>query len=275
MLPKQYSIWLDGLLIGKAPVAYLRIDVGLHELQLGSNGKKSKRFRFRVRPGYHTTIATRGASLGVRILRHEEVDVTIRSTRGAKAKESIRAAGRYCISSKRCLFMLPGEELYIRHDGRYIKRPSRRSLKNARNYRATALTGNLSITSFPPGVLFLNGRPYAPTPLTRLPLSPGRYKATIKNTYMGIMWRGVVTIRSGKTTKQIAFLHPFGGGSLQIQSRRPVQIFLNGLYRGWSPALTLPLPVGYHKLELRYPNGKRVQQKVRVRLHQRTSLHFH
>ncbi len=159
---------------------------------------------------------------------------------------------------------MPGDHLYIQPDGRSIIVSPQGAIRSAQSYRPKPGHGFLTFYSYPPGALYLNKRMFAMTPVARLPLKPGKYKAWVRNGYLNMEWRGWIVIKEGEEVRKIAMTTPPKGANLVIVSKKPARIYVNGKFRGWTPAHVLPVSPGTYKVELQRIHGKRRKQTVEV-----------
>jgi hypothetical protein len=251
------QIWLDKKFLGQGVIAYMRVGSGRRAVELRHPKWGVESFVLNVRHGQHLTVVRRAKRVGVGQVRGEQSYVSVRRYQSGQApSEEIRDPGPYCIKQDDCPFLTPGEQLYISPDGSYQIMPSINSTMAVRPYRANSDDGFLTLYSYPPGALFINDKLYAMSPVARLPLRPGNYQVYIRNGFMDMEWRGKVNIISGNEQRQVVSLYPKGGSNLQIMSVAPAQIYINQLYRGWTPLRVMPLVAGKHHVYLLRPNGQ-------------------
>jgi hypothetical protein len=277
-LPSFFKAWMDGLPVAKLPVAYLQLDAGAHIVEILDTRQKTfakrKAFAITLDAGKHLVMGVRRDRFGFRFQRDEEHRVYLRSYRPHQPpSQHLLSFGKHCIDPKTCLFLTPGEQLYQQADGRVFLMPSRLAQKNTRGRVARPEDGFLTLYSFPPGVLFLQDRVIAPTPLAKLPLAVGRYRAKILNGFMGLQWEKEIQILRGKTTREVAFLYPKQGGVLYIESQRPARVFVNNAFYGWTP-LIQALPSGFHAVKILQTKQAPQERAIQIEKGQIKHLQF-
>lgn len=274
-LTPNHTLWLDGFALGKAPCSYLRLGVGLHKLVTKHPKYGTQTLRIQINASKHTVVVRRRARIGMRIFGRYFEDSFVRTYRtGAAPKESIRPPGRYCVNRKECFFLTPGERLYIPPKGRPFLQASRAARWAARAFRKKPGHASLTVVSFPPGVLLLNGRVYTPTPVAKLSVPPGSYKLLVRNNYMRISWQGTIQLQANKHLRKVVFLHPKDGGNLLVTAASPARLFLNGRFLGWAPVWTLPLKAGSYHIEAHFPDGQTRAQTHKITRGQQKKVHF-
>ena len=264
-LPPSYSVTVDGRKLGRGRLAYLRMGTGNIKVRVTNlkNGKVTP-MTLPVYPRKHTVIATKRGLLGVRFVRGEEHEASIRIyQKGRPVRQMSQAAGKYCWRRNQCWNLFPGDRLYLRPGGRSVIVPTRKAQLAVRPYRANKGDGFLTLHSYPPGVLQLAGKVYSTTPVARLPLKPGTYKAMVLNGFLQAEWSGTLTIKGGKTLRRPVYLQKKGGGgALLLKTTPAVEFWIDGRYRGWTTNYTLPLKAGKHLVTFLLPSGKRYQRTL-------------
>ncbi len=260
-------VFLDGVFMGMGVIPYLRVPAGRHRV-VAIDGKLGKReLVFEMLADRHTAVSRRGKRyLGYYRVRGERSNVLIRyygKRWGRAPRQEVRAPGRFCWGEWRCLFLFPGEELYLGERGESLVVPSSLGLKNALSFRFGRGDGFLTLFSFPPGALFIDGELFSMAPVSRLPLRPGRHRVFIRNNFLGMAASGSVFIQSGQEVRRHFYLVPEEGGSLVVLSSRPAQIFVDGYFRGYSPLFSFPLSVGEHWVVLRL-GGYSLRRRVKI-----------
>ena len=264
-LPPSYSVTVDGRKTGRGRLAYLRMGTGnVKVLVKHLKSGKLTPMTLPIYPRKHTVIATKRGLLGLRFVRGEEHEVSVRLyQRGRTVRQMSQPAGKYCWRRNQCWNLFPGDRLYLRPGGRSLIVPTRKAQLAVRPYRARKGDGFLTLHSFPPGVLLLGGKVYSTTPVARLPLKPGTYKAMVLNGFLQAEWSGTLTIKAGKILRRPVYLQKKGGGgALLLKTTPPVEFWIDGRYRGWTPNYTLPLKAGKHLLTFLLPSGKRYQRTL-------------
>ncbi len=256
-------LWLDGDFLGRSPVAYLLLGVGEHHLRVVNAGSE-QRLKIKIVFDRHLAVVRRRGRLGMRFLRHERVYARMRIYRGRGVKEHLVLPGKHCLRKKRCVFLGAGEVLYWRKGMGMVIRPPLKAKLFVRAYPARGGDGFLTLVTFPMGILYVDGKIYAPTPLFRLPLRMGGHRLEVKNPSMGLVWQRKLSLRSGEVKRIVAFLLPEKGGSLQISAKRPAKIFVDGLFRGFTPIVNLPVKAGIHHFVWLFADGHFVQKRVKV-----------
>jgi len=261
-MPIGNDIWINGLYAGQAPIIYLRVAAGTVSLKINNKYYGNTETQVKVYPFRHTAVMRRGRRIGFRFLKDEESDafVYIYPSNGRKLQHFSKPPGPFCIVPTLCPFLAPGEKLYIRDRQRFMIVASLQGKKAALSYPPFPGCGYLTLYSFPPGVLFLNGKIISRVPIARLPLKPGTYRMKAYNGYVGVQKEKKITITKGKDLRLVEVLMPKGGGAIQIWNKNLAQIFIDGKFRGWTPLLVSPLPAGKHTFELRRPGGKRLKK---------------
>lgn len=279
-LPQRYEGWIDGLSVGRLPVTYLRIAAGSHVIEVAPVRKAGEaqtaraRFPITLTAGQHLVIGDRRNQFGFRFQRDEEHRVFLRIyQKGKPPIQQTRAPGPYCPPQSPCLFLAPGEHLYLRDNAPPLLHPPTVAERSVRPFGAQRGDGFLTLHSFPPGVLLLNGRVYAPTPVARLPLRPGRYQAMILNGYVGMRWQKEIVILPFKETREIAILAPAQGGALRILATPPARLFVGDLYRGWTPYFG-GFSSGMHTISLYRPHLPAIYKTLIVQPHSDKTLAY-
>ncbi|MCB9640074.1 MAG: hypothetical protein H6728_04655 [Myxococcales bacterium] len=269
-LPSRYVGWIDGLYVGRFPVTYLRIAAGPHTIEVAERAKPNekpkllKRIPVIIPAGQHLVMGERRGKFGFRFQRDEEHRVFLRSYRkGQRPEQRVLSPGPFCPPKGKCLFVAPGETLYLTEGKLSLVQPPVAAEKAVRPFNRGKTDGFLTLYSFPPGILLLNGRVYAMTPVAKLPVSPGRYNALVINGYVKQRWTQEITIRSGAHTRKVAFLAPMGGGALRLLSSKPARVFVHGLYRGWTPYF-VGLPSGKHEISLYWTQTPPIHRSVLI-----------
>lgn len=269
-LPSRYEGWIDGLYVGRFPVTYLRIAAGPHTIEVvertkpNEKPKAPQRFPVVIPAGQHLVMGDRRGKFGFRFQRDEEHRVFLRSYRkGQRPEQRVLSPGPFCPPKGKCLFVAPGETLYLRGDKLSLVQPPVIAEKAVRPFGRGKEDGFLTLYSFPPGILLLNGRVYAMTPMAKLPLYPGRYQAMVINGYVKQRWTQEITIQKGVHTRKIAFLAPMGGGALRLLSSKPARIFVDGLYRGWTPYF-VGLPARKHSISWYWTQGQPIHRSLLI-----------
>lgn len=277
-LTQKERIWIDGHWAGTAPLTYMRVGAGKHTIRIRHKEKGVRQFNLLVPGNRHSSIGRqKNQKLGFYYVRGSESEVSIRiypKTGGAQRIQ--RSPGPFCTqkgSKKRCVFLTPGEQYYVQADQSTLIVPSKRARLATRPFPSRSNMGKLTLYSYPPGALFVRLRLYALTPVSRLPLEPGSYAIRIHNGFLHLGYRGTVTIQAGRTTRKVVYLQPKKGGSLAITSTQPAQIFIQGLYRGWTPARVLPLKTGTYTIRLRYVGGHTKRFTVQIQKGKHSTLH--
>ena len=262
-LIEKEQVWLDGHYLGVAPISYLRLGIGFHKVKIihpryGTNELKVKVFFDR-----HITLIRRRKRLGMRFLRGERAYAHLRRySRSKGATEKLILSGEYCLDKSHCFTLIAGESLYIRSNGEILLEPPLKARLSVRSFRPKVGDGYLNLASFPMGILYVNGKVYAPTPLYRLPLPAGKYHITVRNKFMGISWSSFITIKMGKAQRIRVFLAPKNGATLQIYTKGFAKVFIDDLYKGLSPILILPLTTTNHRINIYYPNGTVMNRSI-------------
>lgn len=279
-LPRHYEGWIDGLSVGRLPVTYLRIAAGAHVIEVAklrpTGASKTPRARFSVvlPAGQHLVIGDRRGRFGFRFQRDEDHRVFLRIyQRGKPPTEQIRAPGPYCPPNHPCLFLASGERLYLRDDATPLLQSPTIAQKAVRPFAAQKGDGFLTLHSFPPGILLLDGRVYAPTPVARLPLRPGRYQASIRNGYIGMFWQKEIVILPTKETREIGVLAPPHGGALRLFATPPARLFVGDHYRGWTPYLG-GFSSGIHSISLYRPHHPPLRKTLIIQPHSDQTLAY-
>lgn len=257
-LGPQERIWLDGHLVGQGIVPYLRLQQGQHSVKILHPTLGTQTLNIQVRANRHTILWRSKKRLGLRLSPWEQSNVSIRQYRTTgKVSEQIRTPGVFCIRPRVCPLLTPGDRLYMQSDGKHLIVSPTQAVKHAQSYRAKPGDGFLTLYSYPPGALYLNQRMVAMAPVAQLPLRPGKYNIAVKNGFLQMEWDGRVEIKTGQEVRKVIYTTLIRGSNLVVFSKTPARIYLNGLYKGWTPAHVLPLPTGkeHHTLRLDRPDG--------------------
>lgn len=262
-LSKLDDIWLDGQHVGRGVIAYLRVLPGLHRVKLIHKKLGVLEIPVNVVANHHVVVMRKEHRVGTRQSRWERSNVSVRMyTAKGKPMEQVRTPGPYCIRKGVCPVLMPGDTLYVQADGRYTIEPSQMARKSAQPYRKKPGDGFLTLYSYPPGALFLNKKLVAMSPVARLPVRPGKYRIMVRNGYLNMMWSGWLVIRAGQevrkvvlTTPKFRIGAPGKSANIVVRSKKPARIFLNGLYRGWTPLRVLPTAPGKHVVSLQFFDG--------------------
>jgi hypothetical protein len=278
-LSPQARVWLDGFPLGPAPISYIRLAEGKHHIRITHPRYKTKSFVMTIPNRLHTSLGRqKNKKLGFYRVRGDssEAKVILYPKTGRTPRHFFRSPGRYCPPGQpasSCVFLTPGEQLYVQADGRTEIIHSARARLSTRPFQQKRGNSQLTLYSYPPGALFLNRKLYALTPVARLPLKAGTYNVWIRNGYLNMDYHGTITLKAGHTKRAVVYLVPRNGGSASITSRTPAQITINGLYRGWTPARVLPLKVGTYNVVLRSPKGPSTKHKLIITFGKHTRLH--
>ncbi len=263
-LSNKDDIWLDGQHLGRGVITYLRLLPGVHRVKLVHRGYGSLEIPVQVVANRHVVVMRKGKRVGTRRSRWERSDASVRIyDEKGKPQEKVVMPGRFCIRKKVCPVLMPGDELYVQADGRYVIVSSKMATRSTRSYRKRPGDGFLTLYSYPPGALFLNKKLVAMAPVAKLPVRPGKYRMRVKNGYLNMEWNGWLVIKEGKEVRKVVLTTPYRkvgapgvSANIVVRSKQPARIFVDGLYRGWTPAHVLPSTPGKHVVTLRYPNGR-------------------
>ncbi|TNE48408.1 MAG: hypothetical protein EP343_16225 [Deltaproteobacteria bacterium] len=262
-LSKKDDIWLDGQHLGRGVIAYLRLLPGAHRVKVIHKTYGVLEIPVQVVANRHVVVMRKGRRVGTRRSRWERSNAFVRTydVKG-KPQEKVVIPGRFCIRKKVCPVLMPGDELYVQADGRYVIVSSKMATRSTQSYRKRPGDGFLTLYSYPPGALFLNKKLVAMAPVAKLPVRPGKYKMRVKNGYLNMEWSGWLVVKEGKEVRKVVLTtpsHKVGApgvsANIVVRSKQPARIFVDGLYRGWTPARVLPSTPGKHVVTLQYPNG--------------------
>lgn len=237
---------------------------GIHRVRIEHKQYPTSTFHLNVKADRHLSLGRqKNKKLGIYFVRGEQSQVRIVSYPASPKQGKLRflslSPGRYCVGAKAasCFFLTPGEQLYIQAKGSTYLLPSRKAKTNARSYAKRPGFGLLTLYSYPPGALFLNNKLLTMTPVAQLPVPPGTYKVWIRNGYLQMEHRFSLQIKAGQELRKVVYLRPYSpaGANLLLTSKEPVEVFVDGLYKGWTPARVIPIAAGQHKVTFRFPKG--------------------
>jgi hypothetical protein len=145
--------------------------------------------------------------------------------------------------------------------------PDTATVRNVRLIREQASFGTLQVSSNPTGAAVkIDGMDYGPTPLV-VDLPTGRYKLEVRQKgYEPVFTEAFVLER--ETTLKIANLKKIirsAPGRLNVTTRPAgAWVFVDGGYIGAAP-LTVPLPAGAHRVQIRKPGFLVLEKQMRIR----------
>lgn len=267
-LTEKEKVWLDGEALGVAPFSSLRMATGQHKMVIRHSTYGIETTHFNIRENHHM-IAFRRRRRAKTFFRssrvgYDHVFVRHYPGKGQKLSEKRLLPGPYCYKASKCFFLAPGDHLYLRAGLPPVLLPSEEASRNAKAYPPSKKDGFLSIFAFPTGVLFLDGRAHALVPIANLPIKPGKHQIKVLNNFLGREWTGSLEIKAGQRIRKVVVLSPKNGGSLQIITKKPARIYVNGLFRGWTPNLSIPVFKRENQVTLRSPGMPELRKKVSV-----------
>ena len=211
--PPGASIYVDGQLVGRAPLAGLRVPDGTHEFVASLSGYETQRRTVRTRRGRPTQLNITLADMPSTVLI---------ATEPADAQAAIVAPSPRDLGTCPCLVELSSGTYRLRvtragyttHDMEFQKRPGERlKLPVIRLARAAdATTGSLAIrVNVDFGEIKVDGEVVGRLPLA-VPMTLPSGEASVEISAPGhTPWRGRVTIEPGRTTTLHAVLTPTSG----------------------------------------------------------------
>ncbi|MEM1008633.1 MAG: hypothetical protein AAGJ35_06470 [Myxococcota bacterium] len=241
-LPRVYRVWLDGQAMGHAPISYIRIFSGKHHLRIVDTRfrvwKREKVWKINIPSGRHLSLVEQRGRFGFRFQKGSHpYAVWKRWEKGQFSVVRSFFPGKHCFA-KRCFFLVGGDLLYQDRHGKWSLQ-SRFRKRTFRSMRPSLREGYgwLTLHAFPPGLFVDRQQVVGLTPLFRYPLVAKPLRLRLHNRYLNVGWQGDVLLKAGEHRRLVVTLRPKAGGSVHIFSRKPRRLYINGMYRGWTPRL--------------------------------------
>ena len=275
---EQELVYVDGHLVGKGMMAYLRFPA--RRLLVTFAGPKGRlRIPVRVRAGRNISVVREWSSGKLQLARLAgDTRAELRRYGQRRPQRTVVAPGRVCPGGGvvGCFALGPGELLYLGPPGKdgpaRAVLPTRAALRRGKVIRGGPNDALLTIHSFPPGVLLVDGKLVTITPVAGLALRPGKRRLTVVSRRLGAKWTAVLPFRPKERRRVAVTLLHEGRGNIETRTRSPARIFVDGRFKGWSPNPYLPTRPGSRLLRLEWPDGTRVRRWARVRVGESTAI---
>lgn len=177
------------------------------------------------------------------------------------AQQAVQPPAQQAVQPVVAVVQQPVEPVQVeekRHEKREKKRKGREREDRDRSAETPKGGGQLSLETIPRGLTVTRGDDVlGKTPLTGLPLSPGKHTLKLSNKQFGISKTITVEIKRGDRTEESITV---GRGTLKVLSRPWADVFINGVAKGKTP-LDTPVYEGQHEVRLVNPeSGERIQK---------------